>query len=776
MAPNKHHDEQTYQVKGMHCASCSNIISKKLNKLPGVHSCDVNYATEKANISFDPSEVSVEQMNDEIYKLGYSLKSPETHHHQMINPVDSMPEMDQTDHTEHLGLNQSKDEKLQELALLKSKVQFVIPLTLLVFLLMMWEIGSKIFPFVPNLPLPMPLFNTISFILATVVLFWIGKPYLDAVLRFIKYRVANMDSLVGIGTLTAYLYSSIIFLFPPIKEILLLPEFTYFDVTIVVIGFITLGKYLETRSKLKTGEAIEKLLQLQAKTALVRRGDKEVEIPISEVKIGDIILVKPGAKIPVDGVITEGYSSINESMISGEPLPVDKKVHDSVIGGTLNKQGSFSYRATKIGSDTLLAQIIKLVEQSQGSKAQIQNLADKISSVFIPAVLVIAVITFIVWLTIGTYFLGLSLAMSYGLLAFVGILIIACPCALGLATPTAIIVGVGKGAEHGILIKNAESLEKLYKISTVVFDKTGTITSGKPGVTEVKSFVPAITNKKIISLAASIENQSQHPLAEAITAHAKNNAKVSLMKVTHFKETEGIGVEGLIDNKKIVIRKPNSQDQKNSDIQRFGSEGKTVVVVEVEKNTTGIIAISDVIKNNAKQTIGILHQLGIETVMITGDNPLAAGFIAKQVGIDTVKSEVLPQDKSHIIKQLQQAGKKVAMVGDGINDAPALSQSDVGIAMATGSDIAIDSSDITLLSGDLAKIPQAIKLSRSTIRTIKQNLFWAFIYNIIGIPLAAGVLFPIFGIFLNPVFAGLAMAFSSVSVVSNSLLLKRSKL
>lgn len=764
---------QIYEVKGMHCASCSTIISKKLKKLSGVESCDVNFATEKANIFYNPEKVSLEQMNTEINKLGYTLVSTNNHNHKQMNHMDSMSGID---HSEHLGLDQSKEEKLQELSLLKSKVEFALPITFLVFILMMWDIGAKVVSFIPNLPLPMPLFNTISFILSSVVLFWIGKPYLDAVLRFIKYKVANMDSLVGIGTLTAYIYSSIIFLVPPIREILSLPEYTYFDVTIVVIGFITLGKYLEMKSKLKTGEAIEKLLNLQAKTALVKRGTRELEVPIAEVIIGDIIVVKPGAKIPVDGVIIEGYSSIDESMINGEPLPIDKKANDDVIGGTINKQGSFTYRAAKIGSDTMLSQIIKLVEQAQGSKAQIQNLADRVSSIFIPSVLVIALVTLILWLTVGTYFFGITTAVSYGLLAFVGILVIACPCALGLATPTAIIVGVGKGAEHGILIKNAESLEKLYKVNTVVLDKTGTITKGRPTVTDVISLDSSLSEKEVLQYAASVENHSQHPLANAIVENVKSKSKLSLLKVEHFKETEGKGVEGSVGKKKIVIRKPNAEDQDFSDVSRLQAEGKTVVMVEVNKKKAGIIAISDSIKTNAKQAIKKLHKLGIETVMLTGDNKKAAEFIAEQVDIINVKSEVLPQDKSQIIKQLQKEGRMIAMVGDGINDAPALTQAEVGIAMATGSDIAIDSADITLLGGDIEKVPQAITLSRSTIRTIKQNLFWAFIYNIVGIPLAAGVLYPVLGIFLNPIFAGLAMALSSVSVVGNSLLLKKGKL
>jgi Cu+-exporting ATPase len=762
---------QIFQVKGMHCTSCSNIITKKLKKLPGVTTCDVNFATEKASISYNPSDVTVDMMNEEINKLGYSLKEPMDHdHHTMMSK-----EQDGIDHSEHLGLHQSKEEKLKELDAMMRKVDFVLPITFLVFALMMWDIAAKIFPVVPNVPIPMTLFNTISFLLSAVVLFWIGRPFIDGVIRFITYKVANMDTLIGLGTLTAFLYSSIIFLFPPVRELIRAPEYTYFDVTIVVIGFVSFGKYLEARSKIKTGEAIEKLLNLQAKTATVIRDKKEIEIPISEVIVGDVVMVKPGQKIPVDGVILEGFTSIDESMLTGESIPIDKKEGDVVVGSTMNKQGSFTFKATKVGSNTVLAQIIRLVESAQGSKAEIQNLADKISSVFVPTVLVIACITLLVWLSIGTLYLGFPQALSYGLLAFVGILVIACPCALGLATPTAIIVGVGKGAENGILIKNAESLEKLHKVNTLVFDKTGTITSGKPSVTDVVSFSSNISDNQLIQYAASIENYSQHPLALAIV-HKSKELLLDLLTVDRFKETEGMGVEGNIETMKIIIRKPIDSEHKNANIGKLQSEGKTVIIVEINGENAGILAISDTIKDSAKVAINKLHKLGIKTVMLTGDNKRAASYIAKLVGIHEVKAEVLPQDKSEVIKELQKDKRIVAMVGDGINDAPALTQADVGIAMATGTDVAIESADITLLHGDIGKIPQAFNLSRKTIRTIKQNLFWAFIYNVVGIPLAAGAFYPLFGIFLNPIFAGLAMALSSVSVVTNSLLLKRFKI
>jgi Cu2+-exporting ATPase/Cu+-exporting ATPase len=554
-----------------------------------------------------------------------------------------------------------------------------------------------------------------------------------------------------------------------------LPETTYFDVTIVVIGFVILGKYLEARSKLRTGEAIEKLLGLQAKTALLWQDGKEIEIPVSEVQIGDILIVKPGSKIPVDGVIVEGYSSIDESMITGEPIPVDKKVDDFVVGATINKQGNFKFKATRIGSDTLLAQIIKMVEDAQGSKAPIQALADKISSVFVPVVLIIAFATLILWLTVGASSLGFQTALSYGILSFVGVLVIACPCALGLATPTAVIVGVGKGAEYGILIRNAEALEKLSKVDTIVFDKTGTITKGKPEVTDIISLDTSWNQSEILRISASIEKLSEHPLADAVLMKA-NEQKLILETVTNFQALEGVGVEGVINGKNISVHKPLKNNIEENKIKELQEQGKTVIVVEVDKKIIGLIALSDTLKEESKDAIAKLHDRHIKVVMLTGDNYLAASYIAKLAGIDAVIAEVLPQEKAGKIKELQDGGAIVAMVGDGINDAPALVQADVGIAMGTGTDVAIESAGITLLGGDISKLVKAIKLSKMTMRGIKQNLFWAFIFNVVGIPLAAGLFYPIFGWLLNPAFAGLAMAFSSVSVVGNSLRIKGKKL
>ncbi|MBP6904826.1 MAG: cadmium-translocating P-type ATPase [Candidatus Pacebacteria bacterium] len=752
---------KTLKIKGMHCASCATVITNKVSKLEGVDSVNVNFATEKAAVSFDGDVVSIHQMNNEIEKLGYTF-------------VDETSSHATEDHSMHTGINESKDEKMKELLVMKTKTQFVLPIALLVFILMMWDIGAKLFSSIPNLPLPMPIFNTISMVFASIVLFWIGQPFLQSVVKFAKYRVANMDTLIGIGTLVAYLYSMSITLFPLLRVALELPETTYFDVTIVVIGFVMLGKYLEARSKLRTGEAIEKLLGLQAKTALLWRDGTEVEVPVSEVQIGDIVIVKPGSKIPVDGVIIEGYSSIDESMITGEPIPVDKKTEDFVVGATINKQGNFKFKATKIGSDTVLAQIIKMVEDAQGSKAPIQALADKISSVFVPIVLGIAVLSLILWLTVGASVLGFSTALSYGILSFVGVLVIACPCALGLATPTAIIVGVGKGAEHGILIRNAEALEKLSHVDTVVLDKTGTITKGKPEVTDIVSLDTTWKEIDILRVSASVEKLSEHPLADAVVVKATEQ-KIHLEIVTHFQALEGVGVEGMIGNTHIAIHKP-SQDTSTGTIKALQEQGKTVVIIEVDKKQIGLIALSDTLKEESKEAVAKLHARNIKVIMLTGDNYLAASYIAKLAGIDAVIAEVIPQEKAGKIKELQNNGATVAMVGDGINDAPALVQADVGIAMGTGTDVAIESAGITLLGGDVSKIAQAITLSKMTMRGIKQNLFWAFIFNVVGIPLAAGLFYPIFGWLLNPAFAGLAMAFSSVSVVSNSLRIKAKKL
>ena len=756
-------ETKTFQIKGMHCASCANIIKRKLEKLDGVSTCTVNFGTEKAEVAYDANKVGLSQMNDQISKLGYTLEG------EAIVKNDTVPSSE----------NSVKAQKEKELEILKNKTEFAMPIAAVVFIGMIWELLSHRGTFLPPFPLSMDSFNLISFILAVPIMFWIGKPFIDGVVRFVRFRAANMDTLVGIGTLVAFSYSSLILLFPAFKQLLNAPDGLYYDVTIVVIGFITLGKYLEARSKLKTGEAIEKLFGLAAKNALVLRDGEEISLPVDQVVVGDILFVKPGQKIPVDGVILEGKSSIDESMITGEPIPVDKAMNDVVIGATVNKQGSLKIRATQVGNDTMLAQIIKMVESAQGSKAPIERIADKVSGIFVPIVLVFAVIIFFAWIMIGSQFLPLQTAVSLGLISFVGILVIACPCAMGLATPTAIIVGVGKAAQNGILIKNAESLEKFNGINFVIMDKTGTITKGEPSVTDIK---PVSTHKikESLQLLASLEAHSEHPLAVAVVERAKSD-NLSNLSIKDFEAIEGKGLRGIIHgieyyagNLKLAEDLDISLDEKL--IKTFASHGKTPVVLMAKKKVIAYFAIADTIKDDAVEAVQKLHKLGIKVAMLTGDNHRTAEYIAKQVGIDLVIAEVLPADKANEVKKLQQEGFKVAMVGDGINDAPALATADVGVAMGTGTDVAIESAGITLLGGHISKLPKAIKLSRSTMRVIKQNLFWAFFYNIVGIPIAAGALYPFLGIMLSPAIAGAAMAFSSVSVVTNSLLLKRTRL
>lgn len=761
---------QTYKVKGMHCASCSSVIEKTFKKVEGVMSVEVNYGTEKVKISFDPSKTNPHDLSKHIEPLGYSLEVPST--------AKEMG-MSESEHSVHLGLNQSKKEKLAEIADMKSKIMVAIPLAIFSIFVMGWDILAQ-FKVVTAMPYTWAeFFHHLLPAFATYVLFVVGKPYLLGVYRFIRYGKANMDTLIGIGTLTAYVYSLTIAALETSLRPYINVEQGYYDVTIVVVTFIALGKYLEARSKLKTGDAIEKLFNLQAKTALVIRDNKETELPIDQVVQGDIIIVKPAGKIPVDGVLVDGASFVDESMVTGEPMPVKKTVGDSVVAGTINTTGVFTFKATKVGAETLLAQIIRMVEDAQGSKAPIQALADKISSVFVPAVLVFAVLALDAWLLFGTPYLGFSQALSYGLMSFVGILVIACPCALGLATPTAIIVGVGKGAREGILVKDAATLEKLHKVTAVVVDKTGTLTRGKPELVSIRN----LTDKaevEIISILATLENKSEHPIAHAIVSSAKEK-DIKFLPLENFEAIKGKGIKGKIagveyyaGNVKLMQELEIAFDMDL--LEKETAEGKTPVLLATKKKLLGIFMVADAIKPEAIEAVKSLHKLGIKVVMLTGDNKNTARFIADQVGIDEVVAEVMPADKLAKIRELQKEGHIVAMAGDGVNDAPALAQADVGIAMATGTDVAIESAGITLLHGDISKLVKAIRLSKFTMRGIKQNLFWAFIYNIVGIPLAAGLFYPIFGWLLNPVFAGFAMAMSSVSVVGNSLRLKIKKL
>ena len=768
---------QTYRVKGMHCASCSAIIEKTLKKTEGVQSIEANYGTETAKISFDQSKTNPHELSKKIEPLGYSLVVP-THSNHSGQTAEEMG-MSAEEHAAHTGLGQSKREKLAEVADMRTKVIAAIPLAIFSILVMGWDIlaqfgivsemSTVVYEFVHHL---LPIF-------ATYVLFVIGKPYLLGFYRFLRYGKANMDTLIGIGTFAAFLYSFIITAFEEPLRPFLNVDHTYYDVTIVVIAFITLGKYLEAKAKVKTGDAIEKLLNLQAKTAIIIRDGKEQEIAINQVVHGDQIIVKPGARIPVDGTVVDGSSFVDESMVTGESMPIEKQTGDTVVAGTINTTSSFTFKATKVGSETLLAHIIKMVEEAQGSRAPIQKLADRISAVFVPIVIVLAFLALGAWLIIRTDAFGFSQALSYGLVSFVGILVIACPCALGLATPTAIIVGVGKGAREGILIKDAATLEKLHKVNTVVVDKTGTITRGKPELVHIQN-TANFSDEKVISILATLESKSEHPIAHAVLEYAKVKG-ISLLPLSHFEIIKGKGIKAIVENIEYVAgnTKLISDLKISFDLKRIEAEtlqGKTPIILATNDEVLGVFMVADAVKPEAIEAVKNLHKLGIKIVMLTGDHKNTAQAIAKEVGIDNVVAEMLPDDKLNKIKELQNQGRIVAMAGDGINDAPALAQADVGIAMGTGTDVAIETAGITLLHGDISKLVKAIRLSKFTMRGIKQNLFWAFIYNIIGIPLAGGLFYPIFGWLLNPVFAGLAMAFSSVSVVGNSLRLKTKKI
>ena len=751
---------ETFGIRGIHCASCASIIEKTLKKVEGVGSVEVNSGTEKAKIVFDLSKTNPEILSKQIKPLGYEL---------IISS-----------RVESLGTNK----KTAELKNMRNKLLSLIPIVIVSIFVMGWDIFAQ-FKFISEMSyFWSEFFHHLLPVLATYTLFVIGKPYLLGFYRFLRYGKANMDTLIGLGTLVAFIYSFIISAFEESLKIFINVNQSYYDVVIVVIAFITLGKYLEARSKLKTGDAIEKLLNLQAKIALVVRNGKEIEIPIEQVVHGDLIIVKPGSSIAVDGILVEGTSFVDESMLSGESMPVQKNINDTVIAGTINTTGSFIFKATKIGSETMLAHIIKMVEEAQGSRAPIQALADKISSIFVPIVLALSFLALGSWLLIGTQYLGFSQALSYGLVSFVGILVIACPCALGLATPTAIIVGVGKGAQEGILIKDASTLQKLGKIDVLVVDKTGTLTHGKPELVSIQNFQAEKdfeeSEKNLVSILATLENKSEHPIAHSVMNYAKEK-NIKIKNLSDFEIIKGKGLKGLVNgieyfagNTKLIKDLNISFDIVS--IEKETLEGKTPIILASREKVLGVVMVADTVKAEAVEAVKNLHKIGIKVVMLTGDNKNTAEYIGKLIGVDEIVAEVMPEDKLNKIKELQMEGYLVAMAGDGVNDAPALAQADVGVAMATGTDIAIESAGITLLHGDISKLVKAVHLSKITMRGIKQNLFWAFIYNIVGIPLAGGLFFPILGWLLSPVFAGFAMAMSSVSVVSNSLRLKAKKI
>lgn len=708
----------SFPIVGMHCASCARLIEKKLTQTPGVMDAAVNYGSEEATVECDDT-VTPQVLSDAVADIGYK----------------AIVAGEKTSANWRTPEELKEEAKKAELADLQKKVVVSGVLSVIILL------GSfpEWFPFVPTI-LTNPM---VLLFLATPVQFWAGWGFYQATWSGLRNRAAGMDTLIAIGTSAAYGFSALTTLFGNELRTIGFPQITYFDTAAVIITLILLGRYFEARAKAHTSDAIKKLLHLQAKTARVVRKGKEVDVPIEEVRVGDIIRVRPGEKIPVDGKIIEGASSIDESMVTGESIPVDKKKDDLVIGATINKTGTFLFQATKVGSDTMLSQIVKMVSEAQSSRAPIQRLADTVSGYFVPIVLMLAALTFIIWFDVGTF--------ASAFTNMIAVLIIACPCALGLATPTAIMVGTGRGAEHGILIKDAESLEIANKIKVAVFDKTGTLTNGRPVVTDI---IPP----SVLPIAASLEKGSEHSLADAILAKAKEKRLV-LSAAEGFKAIPGQGISGTINGNGYIFGKPKKP---YPDLEK---QGKTVMELTSGSKTIGIIAVADTLKDQAKDIVVALTHMGVSVWMVTGDNERTAAAIARQVGITHILSGVLPDQKAEKINELKEKNKIVAFIGDGINDAPALASADVGIAIGTGTDVAIESAGITLLNKNLTSVVSAIKLSKATLSVIKQNLFWAFGYNIILVPAAmAG--------FLNPALAAFAMAASSISVVGNSLRLK----
>lgn len=723
---------EVLKISGMSCAACAARIEKKLGKMEGVQKAVVNLASEKAAVEYDSSLIKVQDMIKAVEALGYGAER-----------------------AEEVGADREKEQREKEIRRLR--LELIVSAVLsspLLFAMVLMLFNADLPPFHD------PYFQLAA---ATPVQFIIGFRFYKNAYFALRAKSANMDVLIAMGTTAAYFFSIYNAFFAPMEHGVMMKEL-YFEAGAVIITLILLGKYLEAVAKGRTSDAIKKLMGLQAKTARVIRNGEELDIPIEEVEVGEIIIVRPGEKVPVDGKILDGNSSVDESMLTGESLPVEKKAGDYVIGATINKFGTFRFEATKVGKDTALSQIIRMVEDAQGSKAPIQKIADKVSGVFVPVVIAIALVTFIIWYLV-------SGNLTSAIISAVSVLVIACPCALGLATPTAIMVGTGKGAENGILIKGGEHLEMTYKLDAVVLDKTGTITKGKPEVTDVIA-LGSMDDDEILRIASITEKSSEHPLGAAIYEKGKNDCG-ALPDPEEFEAIPGRGVMAIVEGKMIYIGTRKLMLEKEVDVGRADAiaaaledEGKTAMLMAADGSLEAVIAVADTLKENSKEAIDELKKMGIDVYMITGDNKRTAAAIARQAGITNVLAEVLPENKAEEVDKLKKLGKKVAMVGDGINDAPALATADIGMAMGTGTDVAIEAADITLMRGDLMMIPAAIRLSRRTIRKIKQNLFWAFIYNIIGIPFAA------FGL-LNPMIAGGAMAFSSVSVVTNSLSLKR---
>lgn len=740
--------QRTFDIEGMTCASCAQTIEKATNKLNGVAKATVNLATEKMTVDFDPTIVNISDITKTVADAGYEA----------IEQIDTTDSVDKD--------REKKQKHIKEMwQRFWISAVFTVPL---LYIAMGHMVG---------MPLPMfldPMMHPDTFAIAQLILtipvVYLGRSFFIVGFKALFKGHPNMDSLVALGTSAAVLYS----LYGTVMIIAGNHDFTmalYYESAAVILTLITLGKYFEAVSKGKTSEAIKKLMGLAPKNARILRNDEEIEVPVDSVQLNDIIVVRPGEKIPVDGLVMEGSTSVDESMLTGESIPVEKKAGDNVIGASINKNGSFRFKATKVGKDTALSQIIKLVEDAQGSKAPIAKMADKISGVFVPIVIVLAILAGLAW-----YFLGQE-SWIFALTITISVLVIACPCALGLATPTAIMVGTGKGAENGVLIKSGDALETTHKIQTIVFDKTGTITEGKPKVTDIVT-ADFITEEELLRLAASAEKGSEHPLGEAIVNGAEEK-QLTLASTEAFEAIPGHGIEVTIEGSRLLLGNKKIMDDQKITLENLSAvsdqlaeQGKTPMYIAKDGKIAGIIAVADTIKPNSIPAIKKLHQMGIEVAMITGDNKRTAQAIAKQVGIDRVLSEVLPEDKANEVMKLQKEGKKVAMVGDGINDAPALAQADIGIAIGSGTDVAMESADIVLMRSDLMDVPTAVELSKATIKNIKENLFWAFAYNTLGIPVAMGLLHVFGGPLLNPMIAGAAMSFSSVSVLLNALRLK----
>lgn len=738
------------EISGMHCSSCASLIEKSLTKTNGVQEANVNFATSKARIKFDTKLATLKNLKEAVKSAGYRAEVP----------------------SETSSKSENEKRSLEiKYWFTKFMAGLVLSLPMLLFM---------VYDFVPNLPFArtiMPISGLISLILATPVQFWVGNNFIRGAISAFKMKTFSMDSLIAIGTLTAFVYSTFEYVtyFVNTGSVFGLDGMKignlYYEVASLLITFVALGKWLEAKAKGKTSQAIEKLVGLAPKTARVMRKGIPVDLPVEKVVVGDIVVVRPGERIPVDGVIVSGSSSVDESALTGESIPVEKAIGAKVFTATINKTGSFEFKVQKVGADTVLSQIVKLIEDAQGTKAPIQGFADKISSVFVPTVIVIAILTFLLW-----YFI-LGAPFEFAILAFVSVIVIACPCALGLATPTAIMVATGKGAEQGILIKGGEPLETACKIETIVFDKTGTLTKGQPEVTDIVNYSNKST-QEILAILYALESKSEHPLAAAIVDYCKTRISiVDAKKAKDFIAIPGHGVEAKVGGKTYLVGNRRLMELKNihaysfADLERLEEDGKTAMLIASAKKVLGIVAVADQVKETTAKVVKKLQDQGIEVYMITGDNQRTANAIAKQIGITNVLAEVLPQNKAKEVKKLQAQGKIVAMVGDGINDSPALVQSNLGIVMASGADVALESGSIIIMNNDLEGILTAIKLSKETVGKIKQNMFFALFYNVLGIPVAARA-FVSFGLVLKPELAGLAMALSSVSVVSNSLLLK----